>query len=119
MVSGNYAYLLVDRRDLEIIDLTDPANPQRVGGYATGYGVWELALAGHYVYLARWDNELEVIDVADPVNPQLVGSVRGDVLEITVVGDRAFVGLGFIPWAPIRAAQFLDNFHKIFKWSHG
>ena len=35
-VSGNYAYLAEDRSGLEIIDISDPANPRHVGGFITG-----------------------------------------------------------------------------------
>ena len=37
-VSGNYAYVADGVAGLQVIDVSNPANPQRVGGYDTsGY----------------------------------------------------------------------------------
>ncbi len=51
-VSGNYAYVADENAGLQVIDVSNPANPQRVGGYDTsGYCLWrggerELRLRG-------------------------------------------------------------------------
>jgi hypothetical protein len=58
---------------LQVIDVSDPANPRRVGGYDTpGYALG-VAVSGNYAYVADYDAGLQVIDVSDPANPRRVG----------------------------------------------
>src|SRR5215467_9832305 len=47
-------YALIAMRDagLATIDVSNPANPQRVGGYATSGQARGLAMSGNYAYLA-------------------------------------------------------------------
>src|SRR5262245_23077545 len=68
-------YALVALRDagLATIDVNNPANPQRVGGYATSGQARGVAVSGNYAYVADGTNGLQVIDVSNPANPQRVG----------------------------------------------
>ena len=52
-VSGNYAYV-ADGAGLEVIDVSNPANPQRVGGYDTSGYAYGVAVSGNYAYVADW-----------------------------------------------------------------
>jgi len=58
-----------------VIDVSNPASPQGVGGYDTGeaYGV---AVSGNYAYVADDGAGLQVIDVSNPASPQRVGGIR-------------------------------------------
>ncbi len=74
-VNGNYAYVGVSG-GLQVIDVSNPANPQRVGGYATnrwGSDGSDVAVSGNYAYVAATLEGLLVIDVSNPANPQRVG----------------------------------------------
>ena len=59
-VSGNYAYVaessLYRQRcglgGLQVIDVSNPANPQRVGGYDTSGSAQGVAVSGNYAYVA-------------------------------------------------------------------
>ena len=52
-VSGNYAYVADARAGLQVIDVSDPANPRRVGGYDTsGWAGDELVATGFQVLAA-------------------------------------------------------------------
>ncbi|MBI2924511.1 MAG: hypothetical protein HYY24_02270 [Verrucomicrobia bacterium] len=106
-VAGNYAYLI----DLEpsfseggageglvVIDISDPANPRRVGSYShivpSQYGGPDtVAVAGHYVYVADCSAGLLVIDVSDPANPRRAGGYRtsGCALGVAVAGTYALL----------------------------
>lgn len=78
--------------------MSNPTNPQRVGGcntiaYAQGVGV-----SGNYVYLAEGGAGLEVIDVSDPANPRRVGrydDTRGYARDVTVSGNYAYVAYDY------------------------
>jgi hypothetical protein len=37
---------------LQVIDVSDPANPQRVGGYDTSGSARGVAVSGNYAYVA-------------------------------------------------------------------
>ena len=51
-VSGNYAYLAVAEAGLQVLDVSNPANPQWVGGYDTSGGALGVAVSGNYAYVA-------------------------------------------------------------------
>jgi hypothetical protein len=72
-VSGHYAYVADGGAGLQVIDVSDPANPRRVGGYDTPGYAGGVAVSGHYAYVADGDAGLQVIDVSDPANPRRVG----------------------------------------------
>ncbi len=51
-VSGNYAYVADGLAGLQVIDVSNPANPQRVGGYDTSGYAHGVAVSGNYAYVA-------------------------------------------------------------------
>jgi hypothetical protein len=95
-VSGNYAY--VTGYALHVIDVSEPAQPVRVGGYSPTGGNLGLFVAGPYAYLVgagEGGNDLTVVDVSDPGNPQPVGGYaepgRVQVYDVFVTGGYAFL----------------------------
>ena len=72
-VSGNYAYVADGSAGLQVIDVSNLANPQRVGGYNTSGDAYIVAVSGNYAYVADRAAGLQVIDVSNPANPQWVG----------------------------------------------
>jgi hypothetical protein len=105
-LSGDYAYVVGKpfngRGGLHVIDLRDPSNPQRVGGYDSGGEAFDITLAGNYAYVAQGPRQttsnyvsggLQMIDINNPTNPQPVGvySVSGSVHDVTVSGPRAYL----------------------------
>src|SRR6266542_177273 len=53
-VSGNYAYVADERAGLQVIDVSNPANPRRVGGYDTSGFASGVALSGNFAYVADY-----------------------------------------------------------------
>ncbi|MCP5516642.1 MAG: hypothetical protein H7A45_05190 [Verrucomicrobiales bacterium] len=115
-VSGNYACVAETWWDqgqsytdqqgrLEVIDVKDPANPRRVGGYDTSGGARAVAMSGSHAYVAEtwYDQEaqtskglVEVIDLSDPANLRLVSryETKGAANDVTVAGTYAYVAGG-------------------------
>ena len=110
-VSGAYAYVV--ERDLPyiidgiyyvyslaVMDISNPANPQKVGYFKIGfpYVGWPLSLfvSGSYVYLAGGEEGLWVIDISDPANPRKVCyyDTPGIASEVFVSGQYAYVADG-------------------------
>ena len=109
-MSGNYAYLAgwkygggLEQAGLEVIDVSNPANPQRVGNwmYDFGFGgsdsrVQAVAVRGNYAYVVDAVWGLQVINVSNPANPQWVGGdfASGANLDVAVSGNYAYVADG-------------------------
>jgi hypothetical protein len=89
-VSGNYAYLMVPITGLHVIDVSNPAQPQKLGGVRVfGSG---LTASGSYAY-ATGPGILQVIDIQDPANPRRVGYCRTREGTNTVVSNGEYVGV--------------------------
>ena len=90
-LSGNYAYLADSGAGLQVIDVSNPANPQRVGGYYTNGFAIGVAVSGNYAYVADYDAGLQVIDVSNPTNCVRVGGydTSGRACGVAVVGTIA------------------------------
>ena len=90
-VSGGYAYVAADFSGLQVIDITDPQNPQIVGSVDTPCVAHEVALAGAFAYVADEVSGLQVVDITNPQNPTIVGSVWTGGAAADVAVSDAFV----------------------------
>jgi hypothetical protein len=107
-VSGNYAYVASANSDaLEIVDVSNPANPVHKGSIVNGAGGallhWpeSVYVSGNYAYVASWgSNALEIVDVTNPANPVHKGSIvngaggalLSDPAGVYVSGNYEYVG---------------------------
>ncbi|MBI2926486.1 MAG: hypothetical protein HYY24_12395 [Verrucomicrobia bacterium] len=107
-VVGRYAYVAVFSADgrkgsLLVIDVSDSAQPRRVGVYQSRSSVTQLQVVGNYAYLGESgdfrgvSSGLQIIDVRDPANPALAGELGlagevGTVAAARVLGHFAYVG---------------------------
>ena len=91
-VVGNYAYLADGTSGLQIIDVTNPINPRRAGGFGT-IEAWGVAVSGNYAYVADIVSGFHVIDVSNPAKCVRVGGyvTSGSAIGISVVGNYAYV----------------------------
>ena len=84
----SYSFL----KGLVVIDISDPANPTKLGSYDTaGYAIGvTLSSNGKKAYVADGDNGLVVIDVSDPANPTKLGlyDTTGYALGVTLSSDN-------------------------------
>jgi len=132
-VIGNYAYVASHTDDgVEIIDISNPANPIHVGAIfddettalnaASG-----IYVVGNYAYVAsQTDHGVAIIDISDPTNPTHAGSIFDDettalegAIGIFVLGNYAYVtsfvdqGVAIIdisnPENPIHVGSIFDN----------
>ncbi len=78
VVSGSFAYVASGPSGLQILDVSDPAQPRLVSryGYSSGPvlqpGGCKVAVSGEHAYLAGAG--LEVINIRDPHHPTRVGA---------------------------------------------
>ena len=96
-VSGNYAYVANSGAGLQVINVSAPAQPQRVGGYNTSGHAWSVAVSEHYAYVADGSAGLQVIDISNPRN--LNGWAARPTTTpkgVAVSGNYAYVGAEFV-----------------------
>ena len=114
-VEDNYAYVALGAAGLVVIDVSNPANPVRVGGYTNGGFTRSVAASGNYAFVTDAVG-LQVLDVSYPANPQRVGGVANPYIGTVVVsGNRAYVTYPFAglviydvsnPAAPVRLGGY-------------
>ena len=91
-VSGNIAYF-GNGGYLEVVDISNPANPNELGKVLIPSAVSGVAVSGSYVYVANYVAGLRIIDVSTPSSPVEVGFIYtgGDAWSVTVSGSYAYV----------------------------
>jgi hypothetical protein len=93
-VVGHTAYI-ADFISLQIIDVSDPANPVIIGSVETPGFPISVTVVGQTAYVADRISGLQIIDVSNPANPVIIGSVdtpgSGYANDVTVVGQTAYV----------------------------
>ncbi len=91
-VSGNYAYVACSG-ELQVIDISDPQNPQTVGSVERSTGAQGIYVTGSYAYIAAYEDGIDVIKITDPQNPTLLTTVDtpGKAVDIFVAGSYAYV----------------------------
>jgi hypothetical protein len=89
-IVGNYAYAVGDR--LEIIDISNPANPIFKASYDISGGQ-DVQVVGNYAYVADASSGLQIIDISNPLTPTLKGNydTSGFAFGVQVVGNYAYV----------------------------
>ncbi len=96
-VSGTDAFI-ASGDSLQIIDISDPANPAYESAIVTAGTARDVFVSGNYAYVADTDSGLQVIDVSDPSNPDLVGNYLHDPADsawgVFVSGNTAYVAYG-------------------------
>jgi hypothetical protein len=76
-----------------ILDVSDPARPVRLGGFASDGNPREVQVIGQLAYVADGSAGLTVFDVSNPSQPARVGGVRTAdfAAGLQVVGRYAYV----------------------------
>jgi hypothetical protein len=90
-VRDNLVYFTDAHQKLNIYDVTNPANPSRVGQGTLPASTFGLALYDHYAVVGQF-GDLEIVDVADPADPILVNSIQRSVRTLKVVGRYTYLG---------------------------
>jgi len=113
-VSGSYAYLADGVIDLQVLDVSDPGNPQQVGmylsdvvhnacGFEPGGPGTRVQVANGLAYSAG-DNGLHILDISDPTHPiSISDNFCSPVYAIYVAGQHAYIPV----WHSIESTFFL------------
>jgi hypothetical protein len=71
-IRGNYAYCAASAAGLDIIDISSPSTPNKVGDCETAGGAFGIDIKDNYAYVLAGKGGLQVIDIARPSDPILV-----------------------------------------------
>lgn len=94
---------------LEILDMSNSANPVHLVNMETGTTVRSVQKVGNLAYVAS-DSGIVIIDVSDPVAPVEIGNhFDGAVIDIKVTGQFAYVTDGQSGLRVLRLREGIPN----------
>jgi len=113
-VQGALAALVLQGGAVELLDLSEPDEPQHLSEIGEGWWAVDLVLEGSYLYVVRSDS-LTVVSIADPSNPVALATCyagvyiqRGELAGRTMVLADNTIGLRVVdvtdPHAPALVA---------------
>jgi hypothetical protein len=123
-IVNNYLYLVDRINGIEIIDITDLANPQKIGTYdGQPYDVYvreEIAFVA-----AGASKGLEIVDVSEPSSPRKISETESefeDTVSVAVRNDQAFIankenGFKIVNIKRLRRPKIIANYSNLEK--HG
>ncbi len=78
---------------LQILDVSDPLHPTRVGAYTTVGSACDVQVVGSLAYVGEDQHGLQILDVSNPAAPIRVGGYEGSgyAHRVQVVGNLAYV----------------------------
>jgi hypothetical protein len=95
-IKDNYAYITDYNMCLQILDISNPADPKLAASFDNNSEGKGIFIEGDYAYMASGNTGLQVLDISNPTSPMLVGyyNTPGESNGITVKGHYAYVGDG-------------------------
>ena len=113
VVSGNYMYVADHAGGVEIVDITEAANPTEVGAWGApeGYAAMDVAISGNYLYVANYGAGIYRLDVTTPSSPSLVASstTAGSALGVAVDANNVYVA-DYSQGLAIYTPQYVFNY---------
>jgi len=85
---------IADHDSLQIVDVTDPENPFRLGACDMPTWCYDVFVVDTFAYATGFTEWLQVVNVSDPTAPQIVASlsgIKGDPYAIYVSGNYAYI----------------------------
>lgn len=93
-IQGELLYSVTNTKYFEIIDISDPENPNELGSVLLTDGtIWKLEVAGDFAYVV-YTYHIKIVDVSDPNNPFITGTIYQSVTDIIISNDLAYLSGG-------------------------
>ena len=111
------AYVLDEENGLQILDVSNPSSPTKIGEFTTGSLTKTVHVQGNYAYIANYENGLRILDIRNPEMPTEVGYFYTETQAFDVWASDSFAyiadgysGLRIIdirtPSAPVEVGFF-------------
>jgi uncharacterized delta-60 repeat protein len=96
-VVDNLAYVANGENGLQILDVSDPDRPVRLGVAPTSHPAYRVQVVGHLAYVADTGAGLQILDVSDPAAPVRLsdffpsGTAESGAFGVQLVGQLAYL----------------------------
>ena len=109
-VSGNIAVFcpksMTASNKVNIMDISDPANPEYIAHYMAPVMTYDISLKGNYAFVACWWDGFRVVDFSNPENPVLAAHKMGWVNG----------GIPGVEWCYVQALDIEGNYLYLVDW---
>lgn len=89
-VAGDYAFIAAGFAGLQILDISDRANPIIVANLDTDGTAIDVKIHGNFAYIADGETGVKIINIRNPLLPLLVGSVNTGHYAQDIVVDKQY-----------------------------
>ena len=103
-ILGSHAYVADHSFGLQVIDISNPENPQIVGSVDTAGDARSVVISGSFAYVADYSAGLQVVDISNPESPFLMGTIHtpggpfyggdGGAFSVAVTGNNVLLADG-------------------------
>ena len=91
-ITGKLAYVTNNWGGVDIIRITNPTLPSRIGAYDTTGSPLAVVVSGQCAYIAKSSGGLEVVDLSSPTAPVALASYfTADVYDVAISEPYAYV----------------------------
>jgi hypothetical protein len=92
-VEGDVVLVADNTTGLQVLDISNPADPTQIGDYDTPGMAYDVAAAGDLAFVADGGWGLQIIDITDPTNPTFKGTydTPGSAWGVAAAGDLVLV----------------------------
>ena len=93
VLDGDIAYIGAGWEGLHVFDISNPNNPELIGGYDTPNWIVGMSLSGDNLFLSLGDSGLLALDVSDPSRPIMMDTLETDgyVMESSATEDLLYL----------------------------
>ena len=96
-VAGGCAYVATYvEAGLQVVDVSDPTNPRRVGGLSLPGSPTAVAVSGSLAFVATGPTGVLVVEVSNPASPIEVAVLDLPATDVTVLGSYLYTDVGVI-----------------------
>ena len=94
-VHSGIAYMASPGNGVEVIDVTDPASPQKITTVAGTKGAWDVHIHNEYLYVGCHGYGIKILSLSDKKSPRIISSFRdndgGEALGVWGDGKHLYV----------------------------
>ncbi len=93
--TGNHLFVAAGLEGLQIIEISDPSLPRKVGSVPSSGQAFDVTVDGNLLFLADGFAGLQILALDDPASPAFLGSMApgGKVRAVQAAGNFAYLAI--------------------------